>query len=80
MVDHTLSCSVESLDVLLRDCLLRNEGNVRLACRCADRLGIVAVILLPSHKRFDVLRANDLDLVAERFKFTGPAESIIPTS
>jgi hypothetical protein len=47
VIDHALSSSMKRLDVLLFDRFARNERDVRLARRRADRLSIVPVVLLP---------------------------------
>ena len=80
MVDHALPCAMQSLDILLLDCLFRNKRNVRLSCGRADCLGVITVILLPPHERFDVLGADDLDLMAQRLKFTRPAKCALQAS
>ena len=56
---------MQSLNILLLDGLLRNQGNVWLTRSSADRLSVVAVILLSANKRLRVLRADNLHLVAE---------------
>jgi hypothetical protein len=48
---------------------------VRLVCSSADRLGIIAVILRPSHKRLDILRADDPDPMVKSFKFSRAVKS-----
>ncbi len=63
---------MQRLDVLLLDGLLRDEGNVRLTRGRADRLGVVAVVLLSTHERLHVLRADDLHLVPERLELALP--------
>src|ERR1700756_523394 len=74
MIDHSLSCPMQCLDVLLRDRLLRDKRDVRLPCGYADRLRVIAVILLPAHKRFHILRANNFNLMPNCLKFTCPVE------
>ena len=74
MIDHTLASAMQGLDVLLLDRLLWDERNVRLACGGADRLSVVAVVLLPPHKGLNILRADDLHPVAKCLKLTSPAE------
>jgi hypothetical protein len=72
--------AIDAQASLLFDRLLRNEGNMRLTCSCADRLGIVAVILLPSHKRLYILRADESDLMAKSFKLSCPVKSAVHAS
>jgi hypothetical protein len=43
---------MQRLDILLLDRLLRDERNVCLARGRTNRLGVVAVILLPPHNGF----------------------------
>src|ERR1700745_2774543 len=74
MIDHSLSRPMQCLDVLLRDRLLRDKRDVRLPCSYTDRLRVIAVILLPAHKRFHILRANNFNLMPKRLKFTCPVE------
>src|SRR5246127_3523550 len=74
MIDHSLSRPMQCLDVLLRDRLLRDKRNVRLPCSYTDRLRVIAVILLPAHKRLYMLRADHLDPMTERLKLTRPVE------
>jgi len=74
MIDHSLSRPMQRLDVLLRDRLLRDKRNVRLPCGYADRLRVIAVILLPAHKRLYILGADHLDPMAERLKLMRPVE------
>src|ERR1700740_2508687 len=68
MIDHSLSLPMQCLDVLLLDRLLRDKRDVRLPCSYTDRLRVIAVILLPAHKRLYILGADYLDPMAERFK------------
>jgi len=63
---------MQRLNVLLLDRLLRHERNMWLARRRADRLGVIAIVLLTTHERLHILWADDLHLVAERFKLAGP--------
>jgi hypothetical protein len=42
---------MQRLDVLLLNGLFRDETNVRLARCRADRLGVVAVVLLTPHEK-----------------------------
>src|ERR1700756_341101 len=74
MIDHSLSRPMQCLDVLLRDRLLRDKRDVRLPCSYTDRLRVIAVILLPAHKRLYILGADHLDPMAERLKLTRPIE------
>lgn len=70
----TMAGTVQGLDVLLLDRLLRHEGNVRLTRRPADRLGFIGVIPLPPHERLHILRADDLHCVPECFELPRPTE------
>lgn len=70
MIDLVLASAMPSLDILLLDRLFRDERDVRLACGGADRFSVVAVVLLPAHKGFNLLRANDLHPVANCLKLT----------
>ena len=74
MIDKPLAGAVQRLHILLLYALLGHQRNVGLAHGRADRLGIVAVVLLPAHERFHILRADDLHLVAKGFKLARPAE------
>src|ERR1700730_8707660 len=65
---------MQGLDILLLDRLLRHQRDMQLARGRADRFGIVAVVLLPTHERLDVLRADDLHLMSERFELALPVE------
>jgi hypothetical protein len=47
---------------------------VRLARRRANRLSVIAVVLLPAHERLHILGANDLHLMPKRFELTRPVE------
>lgn len=74
MIDHALACTMECLNVLLLDGLLRNERNVRLPRGGANRFGVIAVVLLASDEWLHILRADDLHLMAERLELSRPAE------
>jgi hypothetical protein len=74
MINEALAGSVEGLDILLLHALFGHQRNVGLTHSRADCLGIVAVVLLPSHERFHILRADDLHLVAQFLKLAGPAK------
>jgi len=74
MIDHSLSRPMQRLDVLLLDRLLRDKRDVRLPCSYTDRLRVIAVILLPAHKRLYILGADHLDPMAERLKLMRPVE------
>ena len=65
---------MERLNILLLNGLLRNKGNVRLSSSGADRLGVVAVVLLPTHERLHILRADDLHVMPERLELPSPVE------
>ena len=75
MIDRALPGPVQRLDILLFNCLLGNERNMRLARRRANRFCIIAVILLPAHKWLYILRTNDFDRVAKFFEFSRPVKS-----
>src|SRR6516225_2501270 len=74
MIDRPLSRPMQRLDVLLLDRLLRDKRNVRLPRGYADRVCVIAVILLPAHKRLYILGADNLDPMPERLKLTRPVE------
>ena len=74
VIDHPLPGAMQGLDILLFDGLLRNKGNMRLTGCGADRFSVVAVILLPTHERLHILRADQLHFVSERFEFACPVE------
>src|SRR5215471_3039880 len=74
MIDHALASTVQSLDILLLDSLLRNERNMRLARRCDDCFRVIAIVLLPPHKWLHVLRADNLHLVSQCLEPSGPVE------
>ena len=65
---------MQGLNVLLLDALSRDERDVWLACRGADRFRVIAVVLLPPHERLDILRADQLDLMPERLELARPIE------
>jgi hypothetical protein len=54
--------------------LLLDERNARLPRCRADRLGVIAAVLLPAHKRLHVSRADDLRLMPKCFELTCPIE------
>ena len=56
MIDHALPGTMQCLDVLLLDRLLRDKRDMCLACCRADGLGIVTIVLLATHKWLHVLR------------------------
>ena len=56
MIDQPLPRAVKRLDVLLLQSLLRHEPHVPLLYRGADRLGVIAVVLLPADEWLHVLR------------------------
>ena len=58
MIDHSLAGSMQSLNILLLDALLWDEGNIRRPRGCADRLGVIAVVHLPAHEGLHILRAG----------------------
>jgi hypothetical protein len=62
------------LDVLLRDGLLWDEGDMRLTRGHTDCLGVVAIILLSAYERLHVLWADDLHPMPERFKLARPVK------
>jgi hypothetical protein len=74
VIYHALSGAMQCLNVLLLNRFLGNEGNVGLPGCGADRLSIIAVVLLSAHKRLHVLRADDFYLVPERFEFPCPVK------
>jgi hypothetical protein len=80
MVDHPLAGSMQRLDILLLDRFLRHEAHVGLPGRRADRLGIVAVVLLTHRERLDVLRADDLDRVPKALELALPIEGAVQAS
>lgn len=43
---------MQSLNILLLDALLRDKWNMWLARGYTDRLGVIAVVLLPAHEGF----------------------------
>ena len=45
-----------------------------LACPCADRLGIIAIVLLATEERLHILWADDLHLMPKFLELTRPAE------
>jgi hypothetical protein len=49
--------AVERLDVLLFECFLRHEPHVPLLYRCAYRLGVVGIVLMPAYEGLHVLSA-----------------------
>ena len=53
--EHALAGTMQSLDVLLLNGLLRHQRDVCLARSSADRLGVIAVILLPTHEELHIL-------------------------
>lgn len=59
VIDYAPPGAMQRLDVLLLNRLLQNEGNVRLTGCHTDRLGVIAVILLPAHERLHILQADD---------------------
>ena len=59
VVHKALSRAVQRLDVLLLDRFLWNEAHMGLAGGGADRLGIVAIVLLPTHEGLHVLWTDD---------------------
>lgn len=71
---------MQSLNILLLNALLRNNWNMRLACRRADRFGVIAVVLLPAHEWFYILQAYQINLMSERLKLTGPKKAPVEAS
>jgi hypothetical protein len=74
VIDHPLPRTMQRLNILLFDALLGDEGNVGLTCGRTNGLGIITIVLLPSHERLHILRTDDLHLVPELLKFTSPVE------
>lgn len=74
VIDYPLPGAMQGLDVLLLDALLGDEGDMRLAGGRADRLRIVAIVLLPPHKGLHILRADYFDLMPKRFELPRPVE------
>jgi hypothetical protein len=65
---------MQRLDVLLLNGLFQDESNVRLARCRANRLSVVAVVLLTPHEGLHILRAYDLHLMPKRFELARPVE------
>jgi hypothetical protein len=61
VIDHPLSGAMQRLNVLLRHGLFRDEGNVRPARRRADRLGVIAVVLLPAYEGLYIRAQVNID-------------------
>src|SRR5712672_783372 len=74
MIDQPLPRAVERLDVLLFEGLLRHEPHVPLLYRSADRLCVIAVVLLPAYEWLHVLRGHDLHGVTELLELPLPIE------
>jgi hypothetical protein len=74
VVDHTPTSPMQGLDVLLRDALLRHEAHAGLGDCDGDRLGIVAIILLPPPEGFDVLGRDNPDFMTEGLELPLPKE------
>jgi hypothetical protein len=74
VIDHPLPGAMQSLDILLLDGLLGDEGDMRLTRCRADGFRVIAVVLLPPHEGLHILGADQLDLMSKRFEFAGPIE------
>src|SRR5271155_581333 len=74
MIDQPLPRAVECLDVLLFEGLLRHEPHVPLLYRSADRLCVIAVVLLPADEWLHILRSHDLHRVTELLELPLPKE------
>jgi len=65
---------MERLDVLLLHRLPRHKTHVGLPGGCADRFGIVAIVLLAEHEGLHVLQADDLDRMTKALELALPVE------
>jgi hypothetical protein len=74
VIDHALPGAVKRLDILLLEGLLWDKLDMRLTRGCADRLSVIAVVLLTAHKGLNILRTDDLDPLAKRLELPRPAE------
>src|SRR5258708_1160903 len=72
MIEQPLPRPVGRLDVLLFEGLLRHEPHVTLLYRGADRLGVIAVVLLPADEWLHVLRGHYLNRVTELLELPLP--------
>jgi hypothetical protein len=72
VIHQALAGTVQHLNILLFDRALRYEPHVWLLDRDADRLGIVAVILLVTPERLHILRTYDPQCVAVPLKLPRP--------
>lgn len=66
---------MKRLNVLLLNSPLRNKRNVGLAHGSADRLGVIAIVLLPSYKWLHKLPADYFHSMDNCLEFPYPAES-----
>lgn len=74
MINEAGASTMQSLNVLLFFVLWRNELHVRLTHSRANRLGIVAIILLMLHEGLHILRRDNSDRVPKFFELTLPVK------
>jgi hypothetical protein len=72
LLDQSASDAMRCPDILLLDRLDCHKAHVRSAHRFADRLGIVGVVLVAFHIRFDELWRDELDSISLRLQLPCP--------